>query len=433
MSKKEIRKLNAEKDEGAIKKSRRRKFAGKIFASVFVLLFVGIVIGTTVGSYKLAESVWNENIGNEAQVPFNELFSLFKGVRKNNEKDVVSNAFADEDLTAFYANIKNKMYLAEDYDLDVMKILSKVLAGEEEENSTDQESAGDVKITTQGTYGYDFVYVYEYKDGRRVESREPLSDEDLPTEDGGQEEQPSQESTGNSALDELLKEIQFDFSSLADYDGSKNILEISDKQLAAFIDEVLGGIGEFFPALKEMETSMGSALGDLLQIKQIIIFGDVSVPQSAGLKITLNVKLRNLMSAFVQKYPALSYVRSLMPQNIYASATVYPCDRDRAIQVSINKMSEVNVEKIVRIADVVLKKTGSNMSLSKLLVDVNSKVVDTIEKAQNVIPLSFVTSGSMELYPIETLMKTLKVDVSEQAFLTMIRDVKLPKDRKSVV
>ena len=66
------------------------------------------------------------------------------------------------------------------------------------------------------------------------------------------------------------------------------------------------------------------------------------------------------------------------------------------------------------------------MSLSKLLVDVNSKVVDTIEKAQNVIPLSFVTSGSMELYPIETLMKTLKVDVSEQAFLTMIRDVKLP-------
>ena len=37
MSKKEIRKLNAEKDEGAIKKSRRRKFAGKIFASVFVL------------------------------------------------------------------------------------------------------------------------------------------------------------------------------------------------------------------------------------------------------------------------------------------------------------------------------------------------------------------------------------------------------------
>ncbi len=426
MSKKEIRKLNAEKDEGAIKKSRRRKFAGKIFASVFVLLFVGIVIGTTVGSYKLAESVWNENIGNEAQVPFNELFSLFKGVRKNNEKDVVSNAFADEDLTAFYANIKNKMYLAEDYDLDVMKILSKVLAGEEEENSTDQESAGDVKITTQGTYGYDFVYVYEYKDGRRVESREPLSDEDLPAEDGGQEEQPSQESTGNSALDELLKEIQFDFSSLADYDGSKNILEISDKQLAAFIDEVLGGIGEFFPALKEMETSMGSALGDLLQIKQIIIFGDVSVPQSAGLKITLNVKLRNLMSAFVQKNPALSYVRSLMPQNIYASATVYPCDRDRAIQVSINKMSEVNVEKIVRIADVVLKKTGSNMSLSKLLVDVNSKVVDTIEKAQNVIPLSFVTSGSMELYPIETLMKTLKVDVSEQAFLTMIRDVKLP-------
>ncbi|MDE7336714.1 MAG: hypothetical protein K2N32_01195, partial [Clostridia bacterium] len=222
MARKEIRKLVAEKDEKAIKKNRSRKFVGKILATVFVLLFVGIVVGTTVGSYKIAENVWNENIGNEAQVPFKEVFSLFKGVRKSDEKDIVTNAYGDDDLTNFYSNIKNKMYLAESYELDVMKILSKVLGGEdgEESEQSPQESVGDVTITTQGTYGYDFVYVYEYKDGRRVESREMLSDENLPTEDDGQE-QPPQESTGNSALDDLLKEIEFDFSSIADYDGSK--------------------------------------------------------------------------------------------------------------------------------------------------------------------------------------------------------------------
>ncbi|MDE7337190.1 MAG: hypothetical protein K2N32_03660, partial [Clostridia bacterium] len=207
---------------------------------------------------------------------------------------------------------------------------------------------------------------------------------------------------------------------------SKNILEISDKQLAAFVDEMLKGIGEFFPAIKEMEASLGCALSDVFEIKQIIISGDVSVPESVGLKITLNVKLKNLVSALAKKNSSLSFVQSLMPKNIFASVVVYPCDRTRAIQASINKMSEVNVEKIIRIADVILKKTGSGTSLSQILVDVNSKVVDTIEKAQDVIPLSFVTTGSMELYPIETLMKTLKVDVSEQAFLTMIRDVKLP-------
>ena len=424
--------IEVEKDESAIKRSRKLKLTGKILATVFVFLYVGLVIGVTVGAYKITENAWNENIGNEAGVQFKEVFSIFKGVRKADEEAIVTNAYGEDDLNAFYSNIKNKMYLAESYDLDIMKILGKVLGGESSESGADSSQPNgdqsDVTISTRGTYGYDYVYVYTFADGREVESNEPLSDEELGIEPTNPDDTPQQgnESTGNSALDDLLKEIQFDFSSLANYDGSKNILEISDKQLAAFVDEVLSGIGEFVPALQDLEKTLGCSLEEVLEVKQIIISGDVTKPESVGFKITLNVKLKQLVSGLVDANNLPSIIKSLMPKNIYASVTLYPCDRTRGIQASINKMSEVNVEKVIRIADVILKKTGSQTSLSQMLVDVNSKVVDVIEKAQNTIPLSFVTTGSMNLYPIETLMKTMKIEVSEYAFLTMIRDIKLP-------
>ena len=428
MSKKEIRKLDIEKDEKAIKKGRKRKTAGKIIAAVVVLMFVGVIVGINVGVYKVAEGLWNENIGNEAGVPFKEVFTIFKGVKKANEKDIVTNAYGEGDLTSFYSNVKNKMFLDASYDLDVMKILGKVLGGDSTSGDQSDEQNGEVVMSSRGTYGYDYVYVYTYADGRVVESDEPLSDEELGIDGDENQEQPpeGETSTGNSAFDELLQEIKFDFSSLADYQGERNILELSDKQLAAFVNDVLSGLGEVIPAMQELERTLGCSLGDVLEIKQIIITSEVDNPESVSLKITLNVKLKTLVSGIVDANNLPSIIKSLMPENVFASVTVFPCDRTRGIQASINKMSEVNVDKVIRIADVVLKKTGSNLSLSNMLVDVNSKVVDVMDKAQSIIPLSFVNSGSIDIYPIETLMKMMNITVSEEAFLTMIRDVKLP-------
>lgn len=378
MAKKEIRKCDIEKDEKAIMSGRKRRTAGKIIATVVVLMLIGTIVGINVGIYKVAEGVWNENIGNEAGVPFKDVFTIFKGVKKADENDIVTNAYGDDDLTAFYSNIKRKMFLDENFNLDVTKILGKVMGGESQTEVED----GEVRMSSQNT--------------------------------------------GNSSFDDLLKEMKFDFSSLEGYDGSKNILEIPDKQLAAFINAALNGLADVIPSMSDLETMLGCSLNEALGIKQIIISGEINKPESVGLKITLNVKLKKLVSGIVDANDLPAFIKNLMPENIYASIIAYPYDRTRGIQASINKMSEVNVDKVIRIADVVLKKTGSNTSLSQMLVDVNSKFVDVIEKAQEIIPLSFVNSGSMELYPIETLMKMMKIEVSEQAFLTMIRDIKLP-------
>ena len=415
MSKKEreIKKLDIERDENAIKKKRKLRTAGRIVALVVVLAFVGVLVGINVSVYKTAERVWDENIGIEAGVPFKDVFTIFKGVKKADEKTIVTNAYGEEDLTGFYSNVKNKMYLDESFDLDVMKILGKVMGSD----TATGEQDGEVLMSSIGAYA----------DGTVVESDEPLSDEELEiAEDENSGESTGDTSTGNSAFDDLLGEIKFDFSSLAEYQGGRNILELSDKQLAAFINDALSGLGKVIPSMEELEKTLGCHLNDVIKIKQIIISSEVDKPESVSFKITLDLKLKTLVSGIVDAQKLPTIIKSLMPEDIFASVTVYPCDRTRAIQASINKMSEVNVDKIIRIADVVLKKTGSNTSLSQMLVDVNSKVVDITESAQNIIPLSFVNSGSIDIYPIESLMKMMNITVSEEAFLTMIRDIKLP-------
>ncbi|MBD5086378.1 MAG: hypothetical protein HDT32_03355 [Clostridiales bacterium] len=420
----EIKKLDIERDEKAIKKKRKLRTAGRIVALVVVLAFVGVLVGINVSVYKAAERVWDENIGIEAGVPFKDVFTIFKGVKKADEKAIVTNAYGEEDLTGFYSNVKNKMFLDESFDLDVMKILGKVMGSD----SSTGEQGGEVVMSSRGTYGYDYVYVYTYADGAVVESDEPLSDEELGIEgeDNTQEPPAGETGTGNSAFDDLLGEIKFDFSSLADYQGGRNILELSDKQLAAFINDALSGLGQVIPSMEELEKTLGCHFNDVIKIKQIIISSEVDKPESVSLKITLDLKLKSLVSGIVDSGKLPPIIKSLMPEDIFASVTVYPCDRTRAIQASINNMSEVNVDKVIRIADVVLKKTGSNTSISQMLVDVNSKVVDMTQNAQNIIPLSFVNSGSVNIYPIETLMKMMNITVSEEAFLTMIRDIKLP-------
>ena len=130
MSKKQVRKVDIDKDMKAIKRKRRKKIAGKVFASVFVLLFALSIVGVSVFAYKTAESAWDNYVGIEAGVKFGELPSIIKGVMDADEEKIVTNSYTESDLTDFYSNIKNKMYLSQDYDLDILKIVSEVMGGE---------------------------------------------------------------------------------------------------------------------------------------------------------------------------------------------------------------------------------------------------------------------------------------------------------------
>nr|MDE6276249.1 hypothetical protein [Clostridia bacterium] len=408
------KRLDIKKDQKAIARQRRHRNIGRFFACVCVLAFLGMIAGILAGTYTVADKVWMDNVGEEAGVEFKELFTLFNGVVDTNEDKIVTKGYGADDLDAFYSNLKRKMFLAQDYDLSISQILSSVMSS----TAGKEEGQEQVPYTTMGVDGYDLQYVYLDADGNEVTSDEK------PTE-----EETKSSLTGNEELDKLLQEIQFDFSSLEQYDGGQSILEISDKQLGAVINDAFSALAGSFDGLKEIEQTIGKSLNEVIAVKQIIISGSEINSVDTSLKLTLEVKVKDLLSNLLPKYGVPPIVSMILPERLYASVRVYPYDNTKPIDASINRLEESKVNKIVRIADVILKKTGQTQSIIDLLVQVNGKVVEVLNKAQEKLPITFVpTQGSIDLYPIESLMGMLDVDVTEQAFLYMLRDIKLPTD-----
>ncbi|MDE5654410.1 MAG: hypothetical protein K2I46_02255, partial [Clostridia bacterium] len=409
------------KNQKAISRQRRNKIIGKVLACFFILVFLGIIGGTTAFTYSTADRIWWENIGEEAGVEFKELFTLFNGVADANEDKIVTKGFNDGDLDDFYANLKRKMYLAQDYDLSISKIITSVMSSTNTGNTEENQSPA---YATLGVDGYDLQYVYYNIDGDiTISDEKPMPDEiGEPSED----QEGNTSLTGNEELDKLLQEIKFDFSYLAQYNGEKNILEISDKQLGAVVNDAFSALSSSFTQLQELEKTIGKTLSEVLAVKQIIIAGNELDSSQTKLKLTLEVKVKDLVSNILKQKGIPSIVNLILPDKLYASATVYPYDATKPIEASINRLQEEKVNKVVRIVDVILKKTGKTTSISDMLVQVNGKVVEVLNQAQEKLPITFVPTGSVDLYPIESLMSMLDVDVSEQAFLYMLKDMKLP-------
>ena len=418
-----IKKLNIEKDQKAIARQRRNKIIGKVLACVFVFIFLGTIAGITAGAYTTADKLWMENVGEEAGVEFKELFTLFNGVVDTDEEKIVTKAFNSQDLEEFYSNLKRKMFLAQDYDLSIGQIISSVMSATDDA----QEEQSQLSYTTVGVDGFDLQYVYRDADGNVVTSDvKPTAEEMGGASDGAGQDKSDESLTGNEQLDKLLQELKFDFSSLEQYEGERNILEISDKQLAAVVNDAFSVLASSFGELEEIEKSIGKPLNEVIAVKQVIISGNEISAADINLKITLEVKAKELLSNLLRQYGIPSIVNIILPEKLFASVRVYPYDVTKPIEASINRLEEAKVNKIVRIVDVILKKTGNTTSISDLLVQVNGKVVEVLDKAQQKLPITFVPTGSVDLYPIESLMGMLDVDVSEQAFLYMLKDIKLP-------
>ncbi|MCX4362350.1 MAG: hypothetical protein OSJ74_03035, partial [Clostridia bacterium] len=161
---KTVKKLNIQRDPKVLARLHRKKIIGKVLASIFVFIFVGSIVGMTAFAYTSASNVWWNEVGEEAGVEFKELFTLFNGIGDTDEGKIVTNGFTKEDLENFYGNLKRKMYLSQDYNLSVEKILSSLMSQSGEENGGTSQAS----CYVTGTDGYDLEYVYTDFDGNTV-------------------------------------------------------------------------------------------------------------------------------------------------------------------------------------------------------------------------------------------------------------------------
>lgn len=337
-----------------------------------VVIFVVLIAGIAGGGIW----AWGKYVEPQVGLSITEAFQILTSLYKADEKQIVTNPYSEDDLDAFYSEFKAKTYMSADSDIDIIDILNTASSAKKEESST------------------------------------PMALADAPT------------GTGNSALDDLLTKIEFDFSSLSTYSGEENILEVTDKQFAALIDSVLQ-----YYVTQSADTSGESALGAISEyapyLKHVKV-SQVVIDSLAGarlddviLSLTIKIDVASLAPELLQGTPVPSFVAGLLPKTLFVGLQVKPNAENGQASIAIN---QIDKELMTKVENLLNKFVGGE---TPIMQTINNAVKDVIAKLDTVIPLTFVDSGC-DMKPVEALMNVLGVELGEAQFLCLIRDFKLP-------
>ena len=423
ISEKEVEKIKK-------KKTKRRFYTGFACISLVVILIASVFLGALVAwDYDMLGS--GEEKTSLKDMTGMSLLEAIGMIAKLYEdgSGVVTNGYGEQDLENFYADLKTALYLSEDCNVTIADIVSGLLS-----SLTDSENG------ENGGEGQELTL----SDGSPL----ILSDETAPEiGDNGS-------ITGNKALDDLLESLDFDFSVLEGRDQEtleKEMLELSDKELAAVLNEALGEISEI-DSLKNIEDQYGIRINQVASISQVIIDNaTVLEQQSVRIRATVAVNLREAASEALKKNKSqllanlfgdkqvpsivsglIDALPIILPETLYVTASIYPNMQTWEANVAVNDMSEKQQAAVNSILNNLIAAEDADGNKIPFMRSINEKIFDTIMRVDELVPINFVpssdgASGSFETKPIQAVINMLGAEnLTQGDFLALIRDVKLP-------
>lgn len=402
----EKNKINDETKDEIVQVTPKKKKRCCLNCFIVVMIIVVVFSGGLVGG---AFWAWGKYAEPSMEMSLTEFFGILNKTMNGKEKDIVTNAFEEKDLDAFYEQMKEKMFLKDESNVTIMDIINGYVP---KANNTTQPTG------YTGTDGYDLRPIYSQE------------------ENNAKVEASSQVTTGNSDFDKLLQQFDFDFSSLANYDGAPHVLQITDKELAAVVNQALKSaeqINGFKEQVAQIKNSTGIDIVSLVSLRQIIIDNDNIADQTnIRLSVTLQLKAREMMAQVLEKNGMPKFLSSFVPKNFFVTTDLYPNNGDKSAGIKINSASAEEINKLIAGIEKLVAKTSGEQSgsgISEIFNTINNQVVETITKMQEFCPIVFISSekgGAIQSRPIEAILKMMKLTISEGQFLSLIRDVKLP-------
>ena len=391
----EKRREAAEKRRIEARKRRRKQGEKKhrsccascaIVIAVLIVVTAGLLYGGGFFAWKqYAEPMFG--------ISFNDALALVGSTYIAKDSKIVTNPYEEKDLDGFYGSLSSALYL--DSSVNLKESLQDVLNG--------------------------FV--------KSMTNSEDSSTESVSTAEEGES---SSSITGNPAFDNFLKSLSFDFSRLKDYQDeytTPQVLEITDKQTAAFLDNTIDmALGSEEIKNKLPEIVQNVSLKEIVDIPQVVITNEKENGlDQVALTLTVRVNLRDTVKEVASTYhKALSAVAYLLPKKLYATITIFPNNYLKEAKITINSFSDERMNDAYSIANYFLKETEYG-SINGILQMVNQKAIQAIEKVQDLVPVNFLPTGSVEMHPIKALMNMLgATELTETQFFCMVRDLCLP-------
>ena len=383
--------------EAPKRKKHRCCLSAFITALVLVLVLCGGILG---GAY----FAWDKFLGESTQMNLFQGLDVLSNIYKADDS-VVTQPYDDEDLDDFYDRVMDALCMTtnDGYNLDLPQIVIDLLNGGGNDGEQSVEAA--LSALNGGVSPY-------------------ATAEESAT--AGEEQ-----TTGSEALDGLLNNLKFDWDSLKEVTAKTGEVDLSGPQIAAFLDEVLQAAFTGVDSLTQMQKEWNINFADVVGLSQVTVTaGDTVNGTDTCVSATIKVSLRSAVKAVAEKFSGIAAfgikaAAAILPEEIYFTASVYPCAQDGKAGVVVNSSSAEDMDKMLRIVDGVLALTGSQSASGDFLTQINATVYNAIQSVSGLIPVNFV-SDLVNTKPIGAVITAMGLDLTPQEFFEIVRYVAAP-------
>ena len=383
--------------EAPKRKKHRCCLSAFITALVLVLVLCGGILG---GAY----FAWDKFLGESTQMNLFQGLDVLSNIYKADDS-VVTQPYDDEDLDDFYDRVMDALCMttSDGYNLDLPQIVIDLLNGGGDDGEQSVEAA--LSALNGGVSPY-------------------ATAEESAT--AGEEQ-----TTGSEALDGLLNNLKFDWDSLKEVTAKTGEVDLSGPQIAAFLDEVLQAAFTGVDSLTQMQSEWKINFADVVGLSQVTVTaGDTVNGTDTCVSATIKVSLRSAVKAVAEKFSGIAAfgikaAAAILPEEIYFTASVYPCAQDGKAGVVVNSSSAEDMDKMLRIVDGVLALTGSQSASGDFLTQINATVYNAIQSVSGLIPVNFV-SDLVNTKPIGAVITAMGLDLTPQEFFEIVRYVAAP-------
>lgn len=352
---------------------------------VSFLVTIVAVVGVAFGAGAFAYNKYAKDITN---ISYMEAWGVLTSLYGANDKKMITNPYNKEtELAQVDASMRELLYIQEGCEFSITKLIKEALAGGSTDDGDSEPSDNNQQSVANSIIGVNTSV------------------------------------NSNNAFMNMMADLKFDFSTLENYNGEKHILSITDKQMAAIIDDLFLNVAAGY--LDDTLGQLGMTTADVISVKQanITVGEGETANNDTTVSATVKIEFGKVIKEAVTKVASgAAFLTGMLPKEIYLTFDLKPIGEGIS-SFTLNDNSQAQSEVLERLINGILnysKGTKDEPQFDNFMKTIDSGVKKVFATMSDYLNIQFVSSA-LEMDPMQTVVRQLGLkDVTSTDMLYMI-------------
>lgn len=334
------------------------------------LVTVLVVVGAVFGAGWYAYDRYAKDI---TGITYLEAWNVLSSLYGTKEKKVITNPFdADAEFAAVDAEIKKLLFIDESVDFSLKAMMEEIMGV-----ANTPPTEGETAEPAQTTYSDAIIGTNELAEVGSLES--------------------------------FMNTLKFDFSELKDYNGAQHILEMTDKQIGAILNEaVMGAASKYTKGLAQQGVDVQKVFG-VRELKITSSDDALTANENTTVSAVIKLDLRDVVESLLNTHqPKLKFLKGLLPKALYLTLEMKPFGEGLPT-VKLNDNNEKENALAMKLLNGVLNYSAGTKDVDKvaeLFGKVDATVKKTFNTLDNYLNIVF-TPSEVHANPLQFLVKKI--------------------------